>query len=64
MRRTGGNWMSPQRFAWRRTSAIKDRYELRAGSGGGGHRRGGDGVIRELEALEPCRFSIVSERRA
>jgi N-methylhydantoinase B len=40
------------------------RYELRAGSGGGGRRRGGDGVIRELEALEPCRFSIVSERRA
>jgi N-methylhydantoinase B len=40
------------------------RYELRAGSGGGGRRRGGEGVIRELEALEPCRFSIVSERRA
>jgi hypothetical protein len=31
MRRASGNWMSPQRFAWRRTSAIKDRYELRAG---------------------------------
>jgi hypothetical protein len=33
MRRTGGNgnWMSPQLFVWRRTSAIKDRYELRAG---------------------------------
>jgi N-methylhydantoinase B len=40
------------------------RYELRAGSGGGGRRRGGDGVVRELETLEPCRFSIVSERRA
>jgi hypothetical protein len=31
MRRASGNWMRPQRFAWRRISAIKDRYELRAG---------------------------------
>jgi hypothetical protein len=31
MRRTSGNWMTPQRFAWRRTSPIKDRYELCAG---------------------------------
>jgi N-methylhydantoinase B len=39
------------------------RYALRAGSGGEGRRRGGDGVIRELKALETCRFSLVSERR-
>jgi N-methylhydantoinase B len=39
------------------------RYALRLGSGGTGKHRGGDGVVRELEALEPCRFSIVSERR-
>jgi N-methylhydantoinase B len=26
--------------------------------------RGGDGVVRELEVLEPCRISIVSDRRA
>jgi N-methylhydantoinase B len=39
------------------------RYALRLGSGGEGAHRGGDGVVRELEALEPCRFSIVSERR-
>jgi hypothetical protein len=31
MRHGGGTWMSPQIFVWRRTSAIKDRYELRAG---------------------------------
>ena len=24
----------------------------------------GDGVVRELEALEPCRASILSDRRA
>jgi N-methylhydantoinase B len=40
------------------------RHALRLGSGGAGSRRGGDGVVRELEALEACRFSIVSERRA
>jgi N-methylhydantoinase B len=39
------------------------RHALRLGSGGEGARRGGDGVVRELEALEPCRFSVVSERR-
>ena len=40
------------------------RHELRLGSGGAGRHRGGDGIIRELEALESCRASIVSERRA
>jgi N-methylhydantoinase B len=40
-----------------------DRYALRRGSGGGGNHRGGDGVVRELRALEACRFSVLSERR-
>jgi N-methylhydantoinase B len=39
------------------------RHELRLGSGGAGLHRGGDGVVRELEALEDCRASILSERR-
>jgi N-methylhydantoinase B len=38
-------------------------YSLRRGSGGGGAQRGGDGVVRELEALEPMRFSLITERR-
>ena len=38
-------------------------YALRLGSGGAGRRRGGDGVVRELEALEPCRLSLLTERR-
>jgi N-methylhydantoinase B len=41
-----------------------ERYALRLGSGGSGRFWGGDGVIREITALEPCRVSIVSERRA
>jgi N-methylhydantoinase B len=40
------------------------RHALRLGSGGEGAHNGGDGVIREIEVLEPCRFSVVSERRA
>jgi N-methylhydantoinase B len=39
------------------------RHALRLGSGGAGRRRGGDGVVRELQVLEACRFSVVSERR-
>ena len=39
------------------------RHELRLGSGGGGRTRGGDGVVRELEALERSRASIISDRR-
>ena len=40
-----------------------ERHELRVGSGGGGLHRGGDGVVRELRVLEPCRLSLVGERR-
>jgi len=40
-----------------------ERHGLRLGSGGVGRHRGGDGVSREVRVLEPCRLSIVSERR-
>jgi N-methylhydantoinase B len=40
-----------------------ERHSLRLGSGGAGRFRGGDGVVRELRALEPCRLSVISERR-
>jgi N-methylhydantoinase B len=38
-------------------------YALRRGSGGAGRHRGGDGVIRELEALAPLHYSLITERR-
>lgn len=38
-------------------------YALRRGSGGAGRFRGGDGVVRELEALAEMRFSLITERR-
>jgi N-methylhydantoinase B len=40
-----------------------ERYELRLGSGGGGEHAGGDGVVRELRVLEPCRLSLLTQRR-
>jgi N-methylhydantoinase B len=36
---------------------------VRRESGGDGRRRGGDGIVRELEALAPMRFSLIGERR-
>jgi N-methylhydantoinase B len=39
------------------------RYEIRRGSGGGGAHRGGDGVVRELEALTGMAYSLITERR-
>jgi 5-oxoprolinase (ATP-hydrolysing) len=39
------------------------RFAIRRGSGGAGRWRGGDGVIRELEALEPLTLSLLSGSR-
>ena len=38
-------------------------YAVRRGSGGSGRHRGGDGVIRELEALADMDYSLLTERR-
>jgi N-methylhydantoinase B len=38
-------------------------YAVRRGSGGSGAHRGGDGVVRELEALAEMSFSLITERR-
>ena len=38
-------------------------YRLRRGSGGKGQHRGGDGVVREIEALVPSRMSLLCDRR-
>jgi N-methylhydantoinase B len=38
-------------------------YAVRRGSGGDGAHRGGDGVVRELEALADMQFSLLTERR-
>ncbi len=38
-------------------------YALRRGSGGEGKYRGGEGVVREVEALTDMTFSLIAERR-
>jgi N-methylhydantoinase B len=38
-------------------------YRLRKASGGAGKRRGGDGVVREIETLVPARMSLLADRR-
>lgn len=38
-------------------------YAIRQGSGGFGHRHGGDGLIREWEVLADCSLSLLTERR-
>ena len=40
-----------------------DEYAVRRGSGGAGHFRGGDGVVRRYRVLEPCTVTLVTERR-
>ena len=40
-----------------------ERYALREGSGGVGRFPGGDGVVREIRVLEPCRLSLLTQRR-
>jgi N-methylhydantoinase B len=39
------------------------RYAVRRGSGGAGAFRGGDGVVREVQALTDMSFSLITERR-
>lgn len=38
-------------------------YRTRPGSGGAGQRGGGDGVVKELEFLEPAEVTILADRR-
>jgi N-methylhydantoinase B len=38
-------------------------YAVRRGSGGAGSHSGGDGVVRELEALDAMRYSLITGRR-
>ena len=39
------------------------RWAVRHGSGGDGQRRGGDGMVRELEFLAPVTVSLLTSRR-
>ncbi len=47
----------------RRYPVLLREFSLRKNSGGRGRYRGGDGLIREIEFLEPMEVAILSERR-
>jgi len=39
------------------------QYSLRTASGGDGHFRGGDGIVRELEVLTDAEVTLLADRR-
>jgi len=39
------------------------RFERATGTGGAGRHRGGDGIVREIEALADCEGTILADRR-
>jgi N-methylhydantoinase B len=52
------------------TEALESEFPLRVrelslrrSSGGAGAQRGGEGIVREIEALAPMRFTLITERR-
>lgn len=47
----------------RRYPVMVHQFGLRSGSAGVGKWHGGEGVVREIEFLEPLQVSILSERR-
>ncbi len=47
----------------RRYPVLLRRFSVRPDSGGNGRFRGGNGLIREVEFLEPLNVGILSERR-
>ena len=42
---------------------VVRELSVRRGTGGAGRYRGGDGMIREFEAREPMRYTLIGERR-
>lgn len=47
----------------RRYPAVLRKFSIRAGSGGNGRYRGGDGLIRAIEFTKPMTVSVLTERR-
>src|SRR3546814_2077774 len=52
----------PEILEWRYPVRL-DGFEIRAGSGGAGRWRGGDGVVRKVRFLEPMTAALLSSHR-
>ncbi|WP_366556352.1 hydantoinase B/oxoprolinase family protein [Aquibaculum sediminis] len=59
---TNARLTDPEVLEWR-FPVLLESFEIRRGSGGKGHWRGGDGTIRRLRFLEPMTASILSSHR-
>jgi 5-oxoprolinase (ATP-hydrolysing) len=59
---TNSRLTDPEVLEWRYPVRVM-RFEIRKGTGGRGAHPGGDGVVRELEFLEPMQAAILSNRR-
>ncbi|MCO5760402.1 MAG: hydantoinase B/oxoprolinase family protein [Chromatiaceae bacterium] len=59
---TNSRLTDPEILEWRFPVRVED-FAIRAGSGGAGRWRGGDGVTRRLRFLEPMTAAILSGRR-
>jgi len=42
---------------------LVTEYSVRRGTGGHGHHKGGDGIVREIELLSDAELTVLSERR-
>ena len=52
----------PEEFE-RRYPVRLHEFSIRTGSGGDGQWRGGDGIIRDIEFLEPVQATLLSQHR-
>ncbi|MEE9523382.1 MAG: hydantoinase B/oxoprolinase family protein, partial [Thermodesulfovibrionales bacterium] len=53
----------PEILEVRHPHILVKQFRIRRGSGGGGARKGGDGITREIKFLKPATATIISERR-
>ena len=59
---TNTRMTDPEVVEWRFPVRI-EQFAIRHGSGGKGHHRGGEGVVRDIRFLEPMTATILSSRR-
>jgi 5-oxoprolinase (ATP-hydrolysing) len=59
---TNSRLTDPEVLEWR-FPVLLESFEIRAGSGGAGRHRGGNGAVRRVKFLEPMTAAILSNRR-
>jgi 5-oxoprolinase (ATP-hydrolysing) len=59
---TNSRLTDPEVLEWRFPVLVRD-FSIRRGSGGRGRHRGGDGVVRRIQFLEPMTAAILSGHR-